>query len=101
MSSAWSITASANPPRSVFVDYPLGHTTGRPNHLVEQTGIVSSALALIASATEPGRIVPLPLAWPDEWKNQAAGAGDGRSERLDTPQYDRPEDEQAVRQSDR
>jgi len=96
ISSAWSITSLANPPRTAFVNYPLGHTTGGPERLDEQTAIVSSALSLLHSASEPGRIVPLSFVWPDEWKAKARGLGDGRSERAETPQYDRPADEAAV-----
>ena len=78
------------------MNYPLGHTTGRPYHLDEQTEIVSAALGLLSSTTEPGHILPLPLAWAGDWKGEARGLGDSRSERADTPQYDRPEDELAA-----
>lgn len=91
------ITASANPPRAAFLDYPLGHTAGRPNELAEQIEISTAALQLIETATDPGRIVPLPHQWPDEWKAKARELSDKRSERYDTPQYERPADEQAVR----
>ena len=40
MTSAWSITASVNPPRAAFVDYPLGHTTGQPHDRADQLRIV-------------------------------------------------------------
>lgn len=78
------------------MNYPLGHTTGRPHQLDEQTAIVSSALELLASATEPGQILPLPLTWADDWKGSARGLGDARSKRADTPQYDRPADQEAA-----
>jgi len=78
------------------VNYPLGHTSGRPGQLDEQMAIVSSALSLLQSASEPGRIVPLPFVWPGDWKAKARGLGDSRSERAETPQYDRPADEAAV-----
>ena len=97
ISSAWSITASVNPPRTLFVNYPLGHTAGRPHELDEQTAIVSSALDLVTTADRPGRIVPLDLAWPASWKTKARGRGDNRTERRDTPQWQLPADEIAVR----
>ena len=96
MSSAWSITARVNPPRTVFVNYPLGRTAGRVGDLAEQTSIVSSALDLLESATGPGDIVPLPLAWPDSWKRVARGRGDTRTERHKTPQWERPDDAAAA-----
>ena len=78
------------------MNYPLGHTAGRPHDLDEQTEIVSAALGLLSSTTEPGQILPLPLTWAGDWKGKARGLGDSRSERADTPQYDRPEDEVAA-----
>jgi len=41
--------------------------------------------------------VPLPHRWPTEWKAQARELSDKRTERYDTPQYERPEDEAAAR----
>ena len=96
MTSSWVITAHANPPRASFLDYPLGHTAGRPNELDEQVEITTAALSLIESATEPGRIVPLPHRWPTEWKSKARELSDKRTERFDTPQYQRPDDELAA-----
>jgi len=96
MTSSWVITASANPPRASFLDYPLGHTAGRPHELDEQIAIASAALRLVESATEPGQIVPLPHRWPTEWKAKARELSDKRTERFDTPQYERPADKHAV-----
>ena len=96
MTSSWVITASANPPRAAYLDYPLGHTAGRPNELGEQIEIATAALGLIESATEPGVIVPLPHRWPAEWKSVARLLSDKRSERFDTPQFERPDDQAAV-----
>lgn len=96
MTSSWVITASANPPRASFLDYPLGHTAGRPHQLEEQIEIATAALRLVETATEPGTIVPLAHAWPQEWKTKARELSDKRTERHDTPQYERSEDLAAV-----
>ena len=96
MSSSWVITASVNPPRASFLDYPLGHTAGRPNEPGEQREIVRAALELFDSATEPGQIVALPHRWPTEWKAKARELSDKRSERFDSPQFERPADATAV-----
>ena len=37
MSNARSITAAANPPRAVYLDYPLGQTAGRVTHQMNRT----------------------------------------------------------------
>ena len=99
MSSSWTITASANPPRAAYLDYPLGHTAGQPNDLAGQIEIATAALRLIETATEPGQIQPLPYQWPTEWKNKARELSDKRSERFDTPQYERADDERAAARS--
>ena len=96
MTSSWVITASANPPRASFLNYPLGHTAGRPHELQEQTDIAAAALRLIDTATEPGHISSLPYVWPTEWRAKARELSDTRTERYDTPQYERPTDEDAV-----
>ena len=95
MSSSWSITASANPPRAAFLDYPLGHTAGQPNELAQQIEIATAALQLVETATEPGQIHVLPHQWPTPWKAKARELSDKRSERFDTPQYERADDERA------
>ena len=104
LTSAWSITRSAGAPRAAFLDFPLGHTAGRPDDPVEQAAILRAALRLFDSLEEPGEIVPLPFAWSedDSWKDRVmrpgegdAGSGssedqghaDDRVARHETPQY--------------
>ena len=96
LSSAWSITASANPPRAAFVNHPLGHTAGRPDDPDGQLAIVRSALQLLHRAKGPGTIEPLDVDWPDPWREKARALSDKRTERFDTPQYQHPADEMAA-----
>lgn len=113
LTSARSITEAANPPRSIFVDLPLGHTAGPPNDPTTQQRIISEALRLGAAMTPPsdgeaGRIADLDLQWRDNaWKQNplswsrkqedagASGsdAGDTRTGRSAEPQWQLPEDE--------
>ena len=92
ITSAWSITQSANPPRAVFTDFPLGNTSGPPNEPDVQLDIVAQALALAYNATEPGTIQPLEHRWAQPWKDDARQLIDHRTPRLDTPQYERMSD---------
>lgn len=108
LSSALSITASANPPRAVFTDYPLGHTSGRAHDRRNQHSIVMAALERLRDADSVGTIVTTPLEWDvdDDWKDtvmrprstatqgdsSASNFDDDRVERWDTPQYQTPED---------
>ena len=96
LSSSWTITAHANPPRAAFVNYPLGHTAGRPDQADEQRMIVEAALGLLHSANEPGAIESLGLEWPEPWRATARALSDKRTERFDTPQFQFEADAAAV-----
>lgn len=88
MTSALDITRAVNPPRAAFLDYPLGHTTGKPHDPALQRAIMVEALDAFTSLREPGQVKHLPFRWDedDAWK-QGTGATDTRTARLDTPQY--------------
>ena len=96
MTSAWSITASANPPRAAFTDFPLGHTSGRPDRPDEQVAVIRDTLACFKSIDTPGTIVRLDYDWGEDWKEEAQALKDHRTERLDTPQYQTAADREAA-----
>ena len=96
MTSARSITASANPPRAAFTDFPLGHTCGPPGRPELQRLIMRDAMALFKTLDEPGAIVDLGYSWDTEWKKEGRRPVDHRSPRYDTPQYQDREDELAA-----
>ncbi len=109
MTSALSITRSVNPPRAAFVDFPLGHTTGKPHDPEGQRSLLLAALAAFETLEEPGDVLDLLTHWDDDdaWKQalahpragREAGGADGRgaesderTARLDTPQYQNERD---------
>ena len=94
MSSALDITQAVNPPRAAFLDYPLGHTTGKPHAPELQREILVQALEGFTSLTTPGSVKILPFRWSedDPWKHTAMMDGDSRVPRDDTPQYQNDED---------
>jgi hypothetical protein len=63
MTSALDITQAVKPPRAVFVNFPLGHQTGRPNDPAIQRAIVRDAMRAFESINAPGDIVQLPYVW--------------------------------------
>jgi len=89
MTSALDITLAVNPPRAAFLDYPLGHTTGRPHDPELQRAILLEALEAFTSLEAPGSVKTLPFKWDDDetWKEAEKTKGDDRVERYDTPQY--------------
>jgi len=108
MSSALSITAAANPPRAVYLDYPLGHTAGKVNDADNQMAIMRATLAAFSQISEPGSIKKLPFRWSDndDWKdtvmrpsaNKASTSDheDDRTQRNADPQYQSAEDAAAA-----
>lgn len=99
MTSALSITRSVGVPRAAFLDFPLGHTTGKPHQRGLQLRILRDALAGFERLREPGGVLHLDYAWADDdvWKDAVmrpratSGGGrdygDDRTPRLPTPQY--------------
>jgi hypothetical protein len=63
MTSAMDITRAVNPPRAVFVNFPLGHQTGKPNQPALQREIVREALRVFETIDKPGTLVELPCVW--------------------------------------
>jgi hypothetical protein len=90
------------PPRAAFVDYPLGHTAGKRDDVEDQHAIVESALDLLSSATEPGRVVDLERVWTHDaaidaaWRrhplSSKGSGGDGRGTRTPEPAFQCDED---------
>ena len=71
LSGARSITAAANPPRAVFLDYPLGQTAGRAGNPEKQDFVMRSALNAVEKMNQPGAIETINLQWSDDdsWKD--------------------------------
>ena len=113
MSSARDITAAVNPPRAVFLDWPLGHTSGRPDQPDLDADIMRATLAAFETIEAPGTIVDLAIPWAgdDDWKDRVlrprpSGAGheataDDRVGRHPTPQYQTNADADAAAASHR
>ncbi len=94
MTSCLDITRAVNPPRATFLNFPLGHTTGKPDEPEMQREIIVEALQGFVAMTRPGWIKILPFEWSKDetWNRAAMREGDRRVARYDTPQYDSDED---------
>ena len=105
LGSALDILESGRLPRACFLDYPLGHSAGKPFDRADQERVVRAALANLESATVPGAIVHLPAAWEADPDWQAAGLGgtedgDQRQPRDETPRYQSEADRLAAAAAD-
>lgn len=96
LTTAWHITARANPPRAAFLDFPIGHTSGRPGRFREQAEIMRDVVALFGTDKEPDPIETLPYAWGEDWKRTKAADDYEWPGRNDWPQYQYSEDREAA-----
>jgi len=105
MTSALSITRAVNPPRAAYLDFPLGHTTGKPHQDALNRAILRDALAGFETLQQPGEVLMLDYAWrvDDAWKDAVmrprAGSrkhDDARVERIAQPQYQTGDDRDAA-----
>lgn len=100
MGSALDIMRSAQPPRAVFVDYPLGHTTGKPADAADHLRLVLLALEAFESLGAGDPVRCLPAQWGDgvSWRAEAmrSDSGDTRQSRDTRPRYQMESDRVAA-----
>jgi hypothetical protein len=53
------------PPRSAFLDFPLGHPCGKPHNEQLQRQILKDTLNYLVQAKTPGEMVDLPYEWDE------------------------------------
>ena len=90
MASARDIVRAVNPPRTAFLDFPLGHTAGKPGDTEGQYAILRAVLACLDTMAEAGAEEELPFRWgaDDAWKRAAyEQQEDRRAPRDETPRY--------------
>lgn len=78
MSSAWDITFAVRPPRSVFVNFPLNHQTGKADDPQLQRRILLDALRAFEVLWAPGMMLTLPYVWDPKdpsWEETDWGHG--------------------------
>lgn len=67
--SARDIVEECGVARFLFVDYPLGNPTGKPDDAENQQFIVSTALDVLESAIVPRTTVQAPVNWGhNDWR---------------------------------
>ncbi len=58
-----NFTESARPPRTVFLEWPMGHPLGEPGNVAQQMRVIRDALSALVEIKEPGTIIDLPYRW--------------------------------------
>lgn len=67
VSTGRDLTRQVLPPRSVFVNFPMGDPFGRPGDVALQRAILLDALRLAETATHGGVLVDLPYVWGEDF----------------------------------
>jgi D-proline reductase (dithiol) PrdB len=67
VSTGRDLTRQVLPPRSVFVNFPMGNPFGRPGDVALQRRILLDALRLVETATQGGVQVDLPYVWGSDF----------------------------------
>lgn len=73
ISTGRDLTEQVRPPRSLFVNFPMGNAFGKPFDREMQLSILRAALSLAESATGPGVLVDLPYVWPEPFEFRPGG----------------------------
>ncbi len=68
VSTGRDLTAQVKPPRSVFVNFPMGNNFGAPEDRARQLEIMRTALALIHNVDQGGVLIDLPYTWPEPFE---------------------------------
>ncbi len=63
VSTGRDLTLQVLPPRSIFLNFPMGNPFGRPHDTDMQREILVHALNHAVAAKEPGELVDLPYEW--------------------------------------
>ena len=84
--------ARVRAPRSAFIDFPLGHQCGKPNHVDLQKRILKDALRVLETAEKPGTMVDLDYQWdePFNWESYQSGLNAMQEEENIQPQQWKP-----------
>lgn len=67
VSTGRDLTVQVLPPRSVFVNFPMGNPFGRPGDVAMQRTILLDALQLAGRDVPAGTIVDLPYEWGEDF----------------------------------
>jgi len=68
ISTGRDLTELVRPPRSLFVNFPMGNAFGKPFDRDMQLSILRAAMDLAESAGEPGVLVDLDYVWPEPFE---------------------------------
>jgi len=63
LGSAFDILSSSWPPRTAFVNYPLGHQAGKPLNMADQLHVTQAGLNTLEVMRQPGQVSIVDCNW--------------------------------------
>ena len=68
LSNIPDLTAAVSAPRVAAIEYPFGHTVGRPGDAAGQMAVLRATLQSASEIDTPGEVRHLPFEWPESPK---------------------------------
>ena len=68
VSTGRDLGEQTKPPRTLFVNHPMGNAFGSPGDFETQVAVLRAALALVVEAEEAGVLVDAPFEWPSKFE---------------------------------
>ena len=75
VSTARDISTQVKPPRTVFVNFPMGNPFGRPFDRVQQRAVLPDALRRLEDVRSGGELIDLAYEWGEEFERYVGGSG--------------------------
>ncbi len=67
VSTGRDLSAQVKPPRTVFVNFPMGNPFGRPFDAAMQRAILLDALHALETVASGGTLIDLPYEWHEDF----------------------------------
>ncbi len=67
VSTGRDLSAQVRPPRTVFVNFPMGNPFGRPFNTAQQRAILLDALRALETVEQGGAMIDLPYEWGENF----------------------------------
>ena len=74
ISTGRDLTAQVKPPRSLFVNHPMGNAFGAPGDVDMQFAVLRAALQLLETVESGGALIDAPFKWPRAFQFAPAGS---------------------------
>ncbi len=78
VSTGRDLTVQVKPPRTVFVNFPMGNPFGRPGDRKMQRAILLDALSALETLNSGGALIDLPYEWGEPF-DMNLGSGYSKS----------------------